>query len=67
MFCPKCGTQNPDGAQLCRSCSWVLTSTSTTAQNQYAKTSGLAIVALVLAVLSPFTCLLTVIPAVICG
>lgn len=67
MFCPKCGTQNPDGAQLCRSCSWVLTSTSTTAQSQYAKTSGLAIAALVLAVLSPFTCLLTVIPAVICG
>ena len=28
MYCPKCGTENPDDAQLCRSCSWALTSTA---------------------------------------
>jgi hypothetical protein len=32
-----------------------------------AKTSGLAITSLVLAILSPFTCLLTAIPAIILG
>ncbi len=26
MYCPKCGTENPDGAKVCRSCSWVLKS-----------------------------------------
>ncbi|MHC4486658.1 MAG: zinc-ribbon domain-containing protein, partial [Planctomycetota bacterium] len=51
MYCPKCGTENPDDAQLCRSCSWVLTSTSTTAPAPDAKTSGLAITALVLGIL----------------
>ena len=24
MKCPKCGTENPDGAELCSSCSWVM-------------------------------------------
>jgi len=67
MKCPKCGTENPDGAQLCRSCSWVLTSTSTQAPGPDAKTSGLAITSLVLAILSPFTCLITAIPAIIFG
>jgi hypothetical protein len=37
MYCPKCGTENPDDAQLCRSCSWVLTSISITAQNPNAQ------------------------------
>ena len=67
MKCPKCGTENPDGAQLCRSCSWVLTSTATQAPSAGAKTSGLAIAALVLGILSPFTCLITAIPAIILG
>jgi len=67
MYCPKCGTENPDDAQVCRSCSWVLTSISTTAPAQDAKTSGLAIASLVLAILSPFTCLLTGLPAIILG
>ena len=66
MKCPKCGTENPDGAQLCRSCSWVLTSTSTQAPGPDAKTSGLAIAALVLGILGPFTCI-TIIPAIILG
>ena len=67
MYCPKCGTENPDDTQLCHSCSWVLTSTSTTPPAPDAKTSGLAITSLVLAILSPFTCLLTAIPAIILG
>jgi len=67
MKCPKCGTENPDGAQLCRSCSWVLTSTATQAPGSAAKTSGLAITSLVLAILSPCTCFITAIPAIILG
>jgi prepilin-type processing-associated H-X9-DG protein len=67
MYCPKCGTENPDDVQLCRSCSWVLTSISITAQNPNAKTSGLAITSLVLGILSIFTLFLTVLPAIILG
>jgi hypothetical protein len=67
MFCPKCGTPNPDDAQTCRSCSCLLTSASNIAANQPPKTSGLAVAALVLAILAPFTCLLTLIPALVCG
>ncbi len=67
MYCPKCGTENPDDAQLCRSCSWVLTSTSTTPTAPDVKTSGLVIATLVLGILSFFTCGITVIPAIILG
>lgn len=67
MYCPKCGTENPDDAQLCRSCSWVLTSISTIAPRPDAKTSGLAIASLVLGILSFFTFFLTALPAIILG
>ncbi|UCC22262.1 MAG: DUF4190 domain-containing protein [Planctomycetota bacterium] len=67
MYCPKCGTENPDDARLCGSCNWVLTGTSITARKPDAKTSGLAIAALVLAILSLFTCFVTAIPAIILG
>ncbi len=67
MYCPKCGTPNPDGAQLCSSCSSVLPSMVTGAPTAHAKTSGLAIASFVLALLSPFTCILAGIPAVILG
>jgi prepilin-type processing-associated H-X9-DG protein len=67
MYCPKCGIENPDDVQLCHSCSWVLTSISTTAQNPNAKTSGLAITSLVLGILSIFTLFLTALPAIILG
>jgi len=67
MYCPKCGTENPDDAQVCRSCSWVLTSTPTQAPALGVKTSGLAIAALVLGILSFFTCGITAIPAIILG
>ncbi len=66
MYCPKCGKENPEGAQLCIACSWVLTSTST-GPSPDAKTSGLAITSFVLGILSIFTLFLTVLPAIICG
>lgn len=67
MYCPKCGTENPDNAKVCRACSWVLTGVLKAAPVPDAKTSGLAIASLVLAILSPFTCILTAIPAIILG
>jgi len=67
MYCPKCGTENPDDAQLCRSCNWVLTSTSTAAASPEAKTSGLAIASFVLGVLSFCTFFTTGIVAIILG
>jgi hypothetical protein len=67
MYCPKCGTENPDVALVCSSCSTVLSGESTQTQMPAAKTSGLAIAALVLAILSPFTCYITAIPAIIMG
>lgn len=67
MYCPKCGTQNPDVALVCSSCSAVLSGVSTQTQMPAPKTSGLAIASLVLAILSPFTCFITTIPAAILG
>ncbi|TKJ38888.1 MAG: hypothetical protein CEE38_04105 [Planctomycetes bacterium B3_Pla] len=69
MYCPKCGTENADDAQVCRSCSWALTNVTTAdaAPAPAAKTSGLAIASLVLGLLSPLTCFLTAIPAIILG
>jgi len=67
MYCPKCGKENPDNVQLCSSCSWVLTSTSTVAVRPDAKTSGLAIASFVLGILSFCTFFITAIPAIILG
>jgi len=67
MYCPKCGAENPDKARICRACSYVLTGASTVAPSTDTKTSGLAIASLVLAILSPFACILTAIPAIIIG
>lgn len=53
MQCPKCSKENPDN--------------STTTPTSSAKTSGLAIASLVLAILSFFTFLITSIPAIIVG
>lgn len=67
MYCPKCGKQNPDVALVCSSCSAVLTPPGTQQPISPAKTSGMAIASLVLAILSPFTCFITAIPAIILG
>ncbi|MHC4461105.1 MAG: DUF4190 domain-containing protein [Planctomycetota bacterium] len=67
MHCPKCGKENPDDAQICQSCSALLTQAPLTAERPIVKTSGLAIAALVLGILSVFTCGITAIPVVILG
>ncbi|UCG55860.1 MAG: DUF4190 domain-containing protein [Phycisphaerales bacterium] len=67
MYCSKCGVENPDDVQSCRSCGAPLTDTSAQMAGAISKTSGLAIASLVLAILSPFTCMITAIPAIILG
>ena len=67
MYCPKCGKENPDDAQLCQSCGYVLTQSTVTAESVNVKTSGLAIASMVLGILSVLTCGITAIPAVILG
>jgi hypothetical protein len=67
MYCPKCGKENPDNAQLCCSCSWVLTSIITIGPAPDARTSKLAVTSLVLAILSFFTLFITALPALIFG
>jgi hypothetical protein len=66
MYCPKCGKENVEGAQLCSACSWILSSVST-APLPDAKTSKAAVWAIVLGILAGFTSALTTIPAIICG
>ncbi len=67
MYCPKCGAQNPEAAQICSSCSAVLTPPTAQAPVIPPKTSGMAIAALVLAILSPFTCFISAIFSIIFG
>ncbi len=67
MYCPKCGTQNPDNAQSCNACGAVLTPSGATTAPITPKTSGLAVAALVCAILSIFTCMITALPAIILG
>ena len=67
MYCAKCEAENPDDAQFCISCGASFTANPTAAEPIITKTSGLAIAALVCAILSVFTCLLTAIPAIILG
>lgn len=67
MNCSKCGKENPDDARFCNSCGSALTSTSTQGPAVTVKTSGMAIAALVLGILSFFTLGLTAIPALVFG
>ena len=66
MYCPKCGTQNPENAKVCLSCSQPLPASSDAPQTG-AKTSALAIWSFVLAMIGLFTFMLTALPALICG
>jgi prepilin-type processing-associated H-X9-DG protein len=66
MYCQKCGAQNAEDANICSSCGSVLTSPAVPPAAG-AKTSGLATASLVLGILSPLTCLITALPAIICG
>ena len=67
MYCARCGAENPDGAQICSSCSAVLSAATPQGPAVPVKTSGLAIASLVLGILSPFTCFLTALPGIILG
>ena len=67
MYCPKCGTENPDEVQFCGACGGILTPAPTAAEQITIKTSGLAITSMILGILSLFTCALTAIPSIICG
>ena len=67
MFCQKCGQENTDDAQVCSVCGAVLISPPIQAPGLSVKSSGMAIAALVLGILSIFTCALTAIPAIILG
>ncbi|MFH1370800.1 MAG: DUF4190 domain-containing protein [Planctomycetota bacterium] len=67
MFCPKCGTENPEGAKVCRSCGSLLPITVSTTAMPVAKTSALAITSMVLGILSFCTFLLTAPLAFILG
>ncbi|MFC1603505.1 DUF4190 domain-containing protein [Planctomycetota bacterium] len=67
MFCQKCGQENPDDAQMCSACASVLISPPIQAPSLSVKSSGMAIAAMVLGILSIFTCALTAIPAIILG
>lgn len=68
MYCPKCGLQNLDNAQICTACGTLLSPYSPEPREpEMARTSGIAIASLVLAIMSIFTCLLTALPAIILG
>jgi hypothetical protein len=67
MFCPKCGVENPEGANLCRNCGQVLTNVVPVTIVSNAKTSALAITSMILGILSFCTCLLTSPLAIIFG
>ena len=76
MYCSKCGVQNSDGATQCVNCGGVLMDTPQQAEVQPVpvavaepKTSGLAIAAFVMGLLS-MTCILWPflgLPAIVCG
>ena len=67
MYCPNCGTENPDEVRFCGNCGAAFGAAPTVAEPIIPKTSGLAIAALILGILSLFTCALTAIPSIICG
>ena len=68
MFCPKCGVENPEGANICRNCGQMLTNAMPVATiAPKAKTSGLAITSMILGILSFCTFLLTAPLAIIFG
>ena len=67
MYCPKCGTENDEGRELCGSCGEALACKPLQVAIVDAKASGYAITALVLGLLSLCTNMLTALPAIIFG
>ncbi|MBA7649986.1 hypothetical protein ES703_57785 [subsurface metagenome] len=67
MKCPKCGTENPDDAQICRSCGYVPKSDAADKPVAKPKTSRLAIASLVLSIFGLFTFLITAVLSIALG
>jgi prepilin-type processing-associated H-X9-DG protein len=67
MYCPKCGTENPESAQICCSCRFTLPRIHENVSDVVARTSGLAIASFVLGILSFCTFFTTGIVAIILG
>ena len=70
MYCPKCGALNPDSARLCSACGQIMEFAVPQVPDSAMmrpQVSGWAVATLVLGILSPFTCMLTTLPAVITG
>jgi prepilin-type processing-associated H-X9-DG protein len=67
MYCPKCGTENPENAQVCCLCSSTLPNVQKEERGATAQTSGLAIASFVLGILSFCTFFTTGIVAIILG
>lgn len=67
MYCSKCGVENPENRQACRSCGERMVNPSPPCPTSTKETCGYAIAALVLGILSPFSCMLTGLPAIIFG
>jgi prepilin-type processing-associated H-X9-DG protein len=67
MYCSKCGVENPENCQQCRSCGQSMMHANDQNPAAMKETCGYAIAALVLGILSPFSCMLTGLPAIIFG
>ena len=67
MYCPRCGKENPDNAQVCANCNSLLPSMVVTVPAGPVNTSGLAIASFVLGILSFCTFCVTALPAIILG
>ncbi|MHC4330069.1 MAG: zinc-ribbon domain-containing protein, partial [Planctomycetota bacterium] len=67
MYCPKCGQENPDDAQVCHSCGSELPKVDAATQKITPRISKLATAALALGILSLFTFGLTIVPAIVLG
>lgn len=67
MYCPKCGTENPENVQICRSCESTLPTIQEHVSDVAAQTSRLAIASLVLGLLSFCTFFTTGIVAIVLG
>jgi len=67
MRCPKCGTENPDDAQICSTCGYVPKSDAADKPTAKPKTSRLAIASLVLSIFGLFTFLITALISIALG
>jgi len=54
MYCPKCGKENPDDAQVCNFCKYTLPQSLSAGKDITVKTSRLAIASFILALVSVF-------------